>query len=50
LAGRWSESLELLHKVPAKDRVKDFLTIYIVEHGRTPPPDFDGVIPLTSKG
>jgi adenylate cyclase len=50
MKGRWSESLELLQKVPAKDRVKDFLTIYIVEHGRTPPPDFDGIIPLSSKG
>ncbi|HEX4131202.1 MAG TPA: adenylate/guanylate cyclase domain-containing protein [Pirellulales bacterium] len=49
-AGRWSEALELLHQVPAKDRVKDFLTIYIVEHGRTPPADFNGVIPLASKG
>lgn len=50
LAGRWSESLELLHQVPAKDRVKDFLTVYIVEHNRTPPPGWNGVIPLTSKG
>jgi adenylate cyclase len=50
LAGRWSEALELLHRVPAKDRVKDFLTIYIAEHGRVPPHDFDGVIPLATKG
>ncbi len=49
LAGRWGEALELLHRVPAKDRVKDFLTVYIVEHNRTPPPDFKGVIPLSSK-
>lgn len=49
LAGRWGEALELLHRVPARDRVKDFLTVYIVEHNRTPPPDFNGVIPLSSK-
>ncbi|HWA96880.1 MAG TPA: adenylate/guanylate cyclase domain-containing protein [Pirellulales bacterium] len=49
-AGRWSESLELLHRVTPKDRVKDFLTVYIAEHDRTPPANFDGVIRLTSKG
>jgi adenylate cyclase len=48
--GRWSEAIELLHQVPADDLAKDFLTMYIVGHNRTPPPDWDGVIPLTSKG
>ncbi|MGE0609722.1 MAG: adenylate/guanylate cyclase domain-containing protein [Pirellulales bacterium] len=50
LAGNWQESLERLHEVPAKDRVKDFLTVFIAQHNRTPPPGWDGVIPLSSKG
>jgi adenylate cyclase len=49
LAGDWSEALELLHEVPAKDRVKDFLTIFIAQHNRTSPPDWNGVIPLSRK-
>jgi adenylate cyclase len=49
LAGDWSEAIELLHRVPAKDRVKDFLTIFIAQHNRTPPPGWNGIIPLTSK-
>lgn len=50
LAGHWSEAIELLHFLPAKDRVKDFLTVYIVEHDRTPPPGWDGIIQLSTKG
>jgi adenylate cyclase len=50
LAGQWTEALELLHQVPARDRVKDFLTIFIAQHNRTPPPRWDQVIPLESKG
>lgn len=49
IAGDWSDALELLHEVPAKDRVKDFLTVYIVQNGRTPPPGWNGVVPLSSK-
>ena len=49
-AGQWSEALESLHAVPARDRVKDFLTVFIAQHGRTPPASWDGVIPLSSKG
>lgn len=48
-AGRWSEAFRLLHHVPAEDRVKDFLTVYIAQHGRTPPPDWQGLIRLPSK-
>ncbi|MEX2142312.1 MAG: adenylate/guanylate cyclase domain-containing protein [Pirellulales bacterium] len=48
-AGRWSQSFELLHRVPAADRLKDFLTVYIAQHNRTPPPGWDGVITLTNK-
>lgn len=49
LAGRWSEAYELLHRTPAEDQVTDFLTIYIAQHKRTPPPNWDGVIPISSK-
>jgi adenylate cyclase len=47
--GRWSEAFELLHRVPADDRAKDFLTVHIVQHNRTAPPDWYGVITLDSK-
>lgn len=50
LAGQWTEALELLQQVPAKDRVKDFLTVFIAQHNRTPPARWDKVIPLESKG
>jgi adenylate cyclase len=49
LARDWSLAFELLHRVPAKDRVKDFLTVFIAQHNRTPPENWDGVIPLSSK-
>jgi len=49
LAGRWSTAFELLHRLPAEDRVADFLTVYIAQHNRTPPADWDRVIPLASK-
>jgi adenylate cyclase len=49
LSGQWSQAFERLHRVPAEDRVKDFLTVFIAQHNRTPPEDWNGVIPLTSK-
>jgi adenylate cyclase len=49
LAGRWPKAFELLHRIPADDRVKDFLTVFIAEHNRTPPPGWNGVIPLVTK-
>jgi adenylate cyclase len=49
LAGRWSTAFERLHQVPADDRVKDFLTIFIAQHNRTPPEGWNGVISLSSK-
>ena len=48
-AGDWQLAFQLLHQVTADDRVKDFLTVFIAERNRTPPADWDGVIPLTSK-
>lgn len=49
LEGRWSAALQLLHRVPADDQVKDFLTVFIAQHNRVPPAGWDGVIPLPSK-
>lgn len=45
----WVEAFKLLHQVPADDRVKDFLTVFIAQHNRTPPQDWDGVIPIGRK-
>ncbi|HZZ72626.1 MAG TPA: adenylate/guanylate cyclase domain-containing protein [Pirellulales bacterium] len=50
LARQWSDALKLLHRVPAEDSVKDFLTVFIAQHNRTPPAAWDGVIPLLTKG
>ncbi len=47
--GNWSEAFRLLHQVPAEDRVKDFLTVFIAQHGRTPPADWQGFIRLPEK-
>lgn len=49
LASRWTEALEHLQEVPAQDQAKDFLTVFIGQHNRTPPADWDGVIGLSSK-
>ncbi|MFV1967837.1 MAG: adenylate/guanylate cyclase domain-containing protein [Pirellulaceae bacterium] len=48
-AGDWSQAFALLHHVPAEDRVKDFLTVFIAQHNRTPPKDWDGVIDMRQK-
>lgn len=42
----WERSFSLLHQVPATDRVKDFLTVFIAQNNRTPPSDWDGTLPL----
>ncbi|WP_435010389.1 adenylate/guanylate cyclase domain-containing protein [Tundrisphaera lichenicola] len=47
--GQWSESLSYLSRVPPEDQVKDFLTVFIAQHGRIPPEGWDGVIPLHQK-
>jgi adenylate cyclase len=47
--GEWEKAFRQLHQVSAEDLVKDFLTIFIAQHNRKPPPDWDGVISLTSK-
>ena len=37
LASDWGTAIQLLHQVPAQDRVKDFITVFIAQHNRTPP-------------
>lgn len=49
LSGDWTLALKLLHRVPPDDLVKDFLTVFIAQHNRTPPPGWDGAIPLVAK-
>jgi adenylate cyclase len=49
LSRNWAAAFELLHRIPAEDEVKDFLTVYIAEHNRRPPVNWDGVIPLENK-
>jgi len=41
-AGRWTESLAYLSRVPSEDQVKDFLTVFIAQHNRTPPDGWNG--------
>jgi adenylate cyclase len=45
----WPQALQLLHQVPPEDEAKDFLTLFIARHSRTPPEAWDGVIPLEAK-
>jgi adenylate cyclase len=49
LARDWPRAFQLLHRVTAEDRVKDFLTVFIAQHNRTPPERWDGVIPISAK-
>jgi len=49
LKGDWAAAYTNLHQVPPDDLGKDFLTGFIIQHNHTPPPGWDGVIPLLSK-
>lgn len=49
LEGNWVDAFRLLHQVPAEDQVKDFLTVFIAQHRREPPPGWQGVIELPAK-
>jgi adenylate cyclase len=49
LDNRWDAAFELLHAVPASDRAKDFITMFIASHRRVPPDHWDGVIPLAKE-
>ncbi|MHB8866834.1 MAG: adenylate/guanylate cyclase domain-containing protein [Pirellulaceae bacterium] len=45
----WETAFQWLHQVPAEDRVKDYLTVFIAQHNRMPPPNWDGAIPIATK-
>jgi adenylate cyclase len=47
-AGDFERSFSLLHLVPAEDRVKDFLTVFIAQHHRQPPLGWTGIIDLNN--
>lgn len=49
IAGDWDHALELLFRMPAKDRARDFLLLTIASNNYKPPRDWDGSITLTSK-
>ncbi|MCA9126986.1 MAG: adenylate/guanylate cyclase domain-containing protein [Planctomycetales bacterium] len=49
LDGRWADAFRYLHQVPAEDQVKDFLTVFIAQHRRTAPDDWQGIIELPAK-
>jgi adenylate cyclase len=49
LAGDWNAAYRHLHRVPPDDRGKDVLTEFILKNNRTPPPGWDGVVPLGGK-
>jgi adenylate cyclase len=48
-AGDWSKADDLLHRLPPRDRGKDLLTGFILQHNHAPPPGWDGVVPLVAK-
>jgi adenylate cyclase len=47
--GDWENAWQCLHNLPAGDRAQDFLAMPIVQHNRTAPADWDGIIRLTQK-
>jgi adenylate cyclase len=47
-AGDFERSFALLHRVPAEDQVKDFLTVFIAQHHRQPPAGWNGIIDLNN--
>jgi adenylate cyclase len=49
IAGDWHEAFRWLHRVPAEDQVKDFLTVTIAQHRRQAPHDWQGFIELSDK-
>jgi adenylate cyclase len=47
--GEWDDAYRCLHAMPPNDRAQDFLMQHIVQHNRTAPNDWDGIIRLPSK-
>jgi adenylate cyclase len=49
IAGDWATADDRLHRLPPRDRGKDLLTGFILQHNHAPPPGWDGVVPLAVK-
>ncbi|MFO0799479.1 MAG: adenylate/guanylate cyclase domain-containing protein [Gemmataceae bacterium] len=49
VAGDWAVAYDRLHRLPPRDRGKDLLTGFILQHNHAPPPGWDGVVPLAVK-
>jgi adenylate cyclase len=49
IAGRWSEARVLLARVSDEDQGVDYLRVFMARFNRTPPPQWDGVIPMDRK-
>lgn len=49
IAGRWSNTIELLNQLPVHDRVKDYMLIHIAQNNYEPPSDWNGVIQMQAK-
>lgn len=49
IEGRWDDALETLGSLPASDRAKDFLLIFIAQNDYEPPDNWNGVIEMSSK-
>jgi len=47
--GDWEAAHRCFRKMPENDRAQDFPEMYIVQHNRIAPPDWDGVIRMSSK-
>lgn len=47
--GDWEAAHRCFRKMPENDRAQDFPEMYIVQHNRIAPPDWDGVVRMSSK-
>jgi|GEM_PF-5292317 len=48
-AGEWDQCRQMLARLPAEDRTRDFLLVQIASQNYQPPADWSGVIRLDSK-
>jgi outer membrane protein assembly factor BamD (BamD/ComL family) len=48
-AGRWSKAFQQLEEIPATDRVREYLRIYITANNGEPPPNWNGTISMQLK-
>ncbi len=49
ISGDWANSMELLNRVPADDKTKEFLLDFATANNNQPPQDWAGVIHMTRK-